>query len=113
MEKAIKEKPSEKEWNEHMHKAGDWLTCAIGERKELLEIRGVKFGYKGAIKRPVYSQFEILAILGMKFCNRVGNDEYQEALSILDQIDAWIDTHPVVIKEEQECLEDPTQVNSE
>jgi len=109
LEEAIKKEHSVYEISSAKRKAGSWKTCKMSECYELLEIRGVRFN---RFQAPQKSE---LIELGLCFCDAIFEKDYPKALSVSNQIDKWIEEHPVIlkpVKEEQECLNDPTQVNA-
>jgi len=65
--------------------AYDFRTCAIGERRDLLELAGIDFGYEKIRPKDGY-----ILQLGLEFAIVLNNGDYDGALAVLDRLDDYL-----------------------
>ena len=109
LEEAVKKEPGDFELNKAKEMAYCWDACAIGEKRESLEIRGVQFPCDNNPGHCYPNQGELLKLGNIFFVAIVGRN-FPLALSILDQTDKWIEEHPVVLESDKIEIEEEQEV---
>ena len=86
LEQARVTPPTGGEWQQAQRESDSWQSCAVGERREALEVKGVSFHC--VLPQPVSGD---IYSLGMKFNRAILTQRVDLALDILNQIERRTD----------------------